>query len=81
VSSVESEVRAIVCEVAELEPAQVTPTGTLADLGVDSLLQVEIAVEVERRYGFRFSEDELKRLSSFGSLVELTQAKLDAAGP
>jgi len=80
VSSVENEVRAIVSEVAELEPAQITPTGTLADLGVDSLLQVEIAVEVERRYGFRFSEDELKRLSSFRSLVELTQAKLDAAG-
>ena len=80
-SSVESEVRAIVSEVAELEPAQITPMGTLADLGVDSLLQVEIAVEVERKYGFRFSEDELKRLSSFGSLVELTQAKLDAAGP
>jgi len=80
VSSVENEVRAIVSEVAELEPTQITPTGTLADLGVDSLLQVEIAVEVERRYGFRFSEDELKRLSSFRSLVELTQAKLDAAG-
>ena len=79
-SSVENEVRAIVSEVAELEPTQITPTGTLADLGVDSLLQVEIAVEVERRYGFRFSEDELKRLSSFRSLVELTQAKLDAAG-
>ena len=77
-SSLESEVRSIVSEVAELEPAQITPTGTLADLGVDSLLQVEIAVEVERKYGFRFSEDELKRLSSFGSLVELTQAKLDA---
>ena len=80
-SSIESELRAIVAEVAEIDPAEIAPSGTLADVGVDSLLQVEIAVEVERRYGIQFGRDELKRLSSFGSLVAVTEAKLGAAAP
>jgi acyl carrier protein len=81
VSSLESELRAIVAEVAEIDPAVIGPGATLADVGVDSLLQVEIAVEVERRYGLQFSREELKRLASFGSLVAVTRAKLGAVAP
>jgi acyl carrier protein len=73
---VEDELRAIVAEVAEIEPDTVDLPGTLADAGVDSLMAMEIAVDVERRYGLSFTVEELKGITTFGSLVDLTRARL-----
>ena len=73
---IEAELRAIVAEVAEIEPAAVVLEGTLADAGVDSLMAMEIAVDVERRYGLSFTVEELKEITTFGSLVSLTRARL-----
>ena len=58
----------------------ISSSGTLADLGVDSLMNVEIAVEVERRYAIRFTDDELQRLGTFESLVATTRSKV-GGGP
>jgi acyl carrier protein len=74
---IEDELRAIVAEVAEIDPGSVDLSGTLADAGVDSLMAMEIAVDVERRYGLSFTVEELKGITTFGSLVALTQSRLD----
>ncbi len=67
------ELRALVAEVAELEPSVITVEADLADVGIDSLLAVEIAVHIENRYGLTFEDDELRPLRTFGDLVELTR--------
>jgi len=74
--AIEDELRAIVAEVAEIDPGSVDLSGTLADAGVDSLMAMEIAVDVERRYSLSFTVEELKAITTFGSLVALTQARL-----
>ena len=73
---IEDELRAIVAEVAEIDPGSVDLGGTLADAGVDSLMAIEIAVDVERRYGLSFTIEELKQITTFGSLVTLTRTRL-----
>lgn len=73
---IEDELRAIVAEVAEIDPETIGLEGTLADAGVDSLMAMEIAVDVERLYGLSFTVDELKRITTFASLVSLTQSRL-----
>jgi acyl carrier protein len=73
---IEDELRAIVAEVAELDPGSIDLSGTLAEAGVDSLMAMEIAVDVERRYALSFTVEELKAITTFGSLVALTQARL-----
>ena len=73
---IEDELRAIVAEVAEIDPGSVDASGTLADAGVDSLMAMEIAVDVERRYGLSFTVEELKGITTFGSLVALTRERL-----
>ena len=78
---IEEEIAAIVGEVAEIDPASVVRGGTLAEGGVDSLMAVEIAVEVERRYGVRFTEDDLKQVTSFEGLVRLTKVTLAKRRP
>jgi acyl carrier protein len=73
---IEDELRAIVAEVAEIDPDTVDLSGTLADAGVDSLMAMEIAVDVERSYGLSFTVEELKGITTFGTLVVLTRARL-----
>ena len=77
---IEDELRAIVAEVAEVDPDSIDASGTLADAGVDSLMSMEIAVDVERRYGLSFTIEELKTITTFGSLVALTRARLADVG-
>ncbi len=72
----EQELAAIVAEVAEVEAGEIDPQAPLAEAGIDSLMAVEIAVDVERRYGIRFDEDELQRIGTFADLVALTRSKL-----
>ena len=74
--AIPDDLRAIVAEVAEIDPGSIDLGGTLADAGVDSLMAMEIAVDVERRYGLSFTVEELKGITTFGSLVALTQARL-----
>jgi len=76
----EAEIRAIVAEVAEVAESEITPEGALEDVGVDSLLAVEIAVHVEERYGVQFDEAELADVRTFGQLVQLARRRL-ASGP
>ena len=47
-------------------------------VGVDSLLNIEIAVRVEERFGVAFEETELRDLRTFGDLVALTHARMPA---
>ena len=76
----EDEIRAIVSEVAEIAESEITAEGALEDVGVDSLLAVEIAVHVEERYGVRFDEAELADVRTFGQLVQVARRRL-ASGP
>ena len=72
---VERQIAALVAEVGELEPDDVVPGATLADLEVDSLDLVEIAVEVERAFGVRFQDRDLKGVTTVERLAELARAR------
>ena len=39
-------------------------------------MAMEISVDVERLYGLTFTVDELRGITTFGSLVSLTEARL-----
>lgn len=77
---IDEELKAIVAEVAELGAESIDPSLPFADAGIDSLMAMEIAVDVERRYGLRFDEDELKQVTSLAGLVALTRRKLTMEG-
>jgi acyl carrier protein len=67
-------VRAIVAEVAEIEEV---PDGTaFKDLGIDSMMAIEIVAEVERTYGLKVPEEDLEKITDLNSVVALVHAKL-----
>jgi len=66
--------RAIVAEVAEIDEV---PDGTpFKDLGIDSMMAIEIIADVERAYRIKIPEEELEQVVDLDSVVSLVAAKL-----
>lgn len=67
-------IREIVAEVAELDEV---PDGTpFADLGIDSMMAIEIIADVERTYKIKVPEEELEQVTDLESVVALVESKL-----
>lgn len=61
----------IVHEVAGVEPAEITLDKSFVDdLDIDSLSMVEIAVQVEDRFGVKVPDEELANLKTVGDAVD-----------
>lgn len=66
--------RGIVAEIAEI--AEI-PDGTpFKELGIDSMMAIEIIAEIERSYGIKVAEPELEQVRDLDSVVALVQSKL-----
>ncbi|MDH5671576.1 MAG: acyl carrier protein [Myxococcales bacterium] len=66
--------REIVAEVAELDEV---PDGTpFKDLGIDSMMAIEIVADVERTYKIKIPEEDLEQITDLESVVSLVQSKL-----
>jgi len=69
----ENELRAIIAEIVEIEPEKVTLNANFVeDLGMDSMMALEILASVEKKYKLRIPEENLTKLTSLGKTVELT---------
>jgi acyl carrier protein len=66
--------REIVAEVAELD--EVPDDTSFKELGIDSMMAIEIIADVERSYGIKVPEEELKGIVDLNSVVTLVQSKL-----
>jgi acyl carrier protein len=66
--------RAIVAEVAEVD--EVPDDAPFKDLGIDSMMAIEIIAEVERTYSIKVPEAELEKVRDLNSVVALVQSKL-----
>lgn len=66
--------RAMVAEVAEIDEV---PDGTpFKDLGIDSMMAIEIISDIERTYKIKVPEEELTQIVDLDSVVALVQKKL-----
>jgi acyl carrier protein len=52
----------------------------LQELGVDSLMALELAVHLEREFAVRLSEEELGRIGSLKSILNFVQEKAAGKG-
>jgi acyl carrier protein len=77
VETVEKEdLRVTLAGVIDVEPQQVADdTEFTTDLGVDSLMALEVVVVLERRYGVKFTEDEMRTVTTLDAAHQLLLAK------
>jgi acyl carrier protein len=68
-ADLKQKLRAIVAEVSEID--EIPDNTPFSELGIDSMMAIEIVAEVERQYKVSIPEDELKGLSDFESVYQL----------
>jgi acyl carrier protein len=78
-ANLREELRALIAEIAEVE--NVPDSTHFKDLGIDSMMGVEIVTAVERQYKVKFEEAELQLVTTLDKTFELVTAKLEKAGP
>jgi acyl carrier protein len=60
-----AEIKAIVCDILEIDPDEITETSLFKDdHGADSLRAIEILANLERSFGITIDQTELSRMTN-----------------
>jgi acyl carrier protein len=73
--NLKEELRTMVAEIAEKD--EIPDGATFKDLGIDSMMAVEIVAAVERRYQIKIGDDELAEFKDLEGACTLVARKLD----
>lgn len=69
---VRDEVKRLIAEVTEREPEEITDKALFADeLGVDSLMAMEVMVAVDKKYKINIPEDEFATIKNVDDTVSV----------
>lgn len=76
---VRQEVRERVAELTEMEPDEVTDSADfIEELGVDSLMAIELMVALDKEYKIDIPEEEFREIKNVGQAVEVVMKHLAA---
>jgi Acyl carrier protein len=71
-ANLESELKAIIAEIVEVDPEKITPEANFVeDLGMDSMMALEILASVEKKYKLRIPEENLTKITDLNKVMEL----------
>ena len=73
--NLKEELRALVAEIAEKD--EVPDGATFKDLGIDSMMGVEIVAAVERQYQIKIDDDEIADFKDLDGAYALVAKKLE----
>ena len=76
--TLKDELRQIIIEVTEVE--EIPEDTPFADLGIDSMMAIEIVADVEKNYDITIAEEELPDLINLKAVYDKVQQKLGEAG-
>ena len=68
------ELRQVITEITEVE--DIPEETSFADLGIDSMMAIEIVADVEKKYDIEIAEDELGELINLNAVYEKVKQKL-----
>lgn len=68
----ENELRSLIAEIVEIEPKKITPEANFVeDLGMDSMMALEVLASIEKKYKLRIPEENLTKITSLNKVVEI----------
>lgn len=74
----EDELRAIIAEIVEIEPDKITAEANFVeDLGMDSMMALEILASVEKKYKLRIPEENLTKITNLNKTVQIVNTFLN----
>ena len=76
---IRSDVKKLVAEITEREPEEVSDTANfIEELGIDSLMAIEMLVAVDKKYKIEITEEEFGGIKNVNDAVELVLRHLAA---
>lgn len=74
---IRNKVKQAIANVSEIDPEDIEDSAAFVeDLGLDSLVLLEISVDIEMQFGLEVPEEELKQLRTVQDAVEFVQHSL-----
>ena len=72
--NLKQEIKDLIVEIAEID--DLPADKAFKDLGIDSMMGVEIVAAIERKYQIKVDDSELQKITTLNSSVDLVLAKL-----
>ena len=73
--NLKEELRSLIAEISEVD--DIPDDASFKDLGIDSMMGVEIVAAIERQYRIKINDAELQEVSTLRKSFDLVRAKLD----
>ena len=72
--NLEQDIRSLIADIIEMEPNQITPDASLVeDLGMDSMMALEILAAMEKKYKIKIPEEDLPKITTLNRAIELAR--------
>lgn len=79
VTDLTAEVRKIVADILEMDPQAIDSDAQLVeDLGMDSMMALEILATIEKRFKIKIPEESLPKMTTLNRIIQLTQQYVHA---
>lgn len=76
-ATLERELREIIAKIVEIEPEKITPEASFVDdLGMDSMMALEILAAMEKKYKIQVPEEKLGQIKNLKEVVNLAKEYL-----
>lgn len=70
--ALEKELKALIAEIVEIEEEKITPEANFVeDLGMDSMMALEILASMEKKYKIKIPEDNLTKMTNLNHVLEI----------
>jgi acyl carrier protein len=76
-ANLKDDLRKLICEIAEID--ELPEEAAFKELGIDSMMGVEIVAAIERQYKIKIEDAELAQVSTLTSSYELVRSKVETA--
>ena len=73
-ADLKTELRTLITEIAEID--DLPDDASFKDLGIDSMMGVEIVAAIERQYKVKIADAELEQVTTLNKSVALVESKL-----
>jgi len=76
--SLDKEIKSLVSKIIKIPEDKIDPNANLFyDLGVDSLLGVEILASLDKKYGLDIPEEKLQNVGSLNDIISLARELME----
>jgi acyl carrier protein len=76
--ALQKDLRSLIAEIVEVEEEKITPEANFVeDLGMDSMMALEILASIEKKYKLKIPEENLIKITNLKQVAELVSGFLN----